>query len=184
MRNDCRSSISRPKVTHPKPRRGISSPPLPILHFTIVDFTENYVLMSFSNEQWHSGLTQWAPYAKVAERFFMPEITRRSLLRSAPVALLSSARAAKPLSIAFVTEPGGTHLSLLAKGIGKCPGLGGVAIADPSGESFASVRERLRGYGASLRTFKGHAEMIRALTPDLTVITVEARNNPPIVEAA
>src|SRR5712675_1891853 len=114
----------------------------------------------------------------------MPSITRRSLLKSAPVALVSSARAAKPLSIAFVTEPGGTHLNLLVKGAGKCPGLASVAIADPSGESFAKVREWVGGYGGALRTFKGHAEMLRTVTPNLTVVTVEARNNPPIVEAA
>jgi predicted dehydrogenase len=95
-----------------------------------------------------------------------------------------SARAAKKLSIAFVTEPGGTHLSLLAKGIATCEGIGPVAVADPSGESFAGVRDWLGGYGAGLRTFKGHDEMIKAMAPDLTVVTVEARHNPPIVEAA
>jgi predicted dehydrogenase len=111
-------------------------------------------------------------------------MTRRSLLGAVPGALLSSAHAAKPLSIGFVTEPGGSHLSLLVKGISKCGGIGSVAIADPSGESFATVRDWLGRYGGALRTFKGHTEMIQSTAPDLTVITVEARHNPAIVEAA
>jgi predicted dehydrogenase len=114
----------------------------------------------------------------------MPATTRRRLLRLAPVAMLSAHAAAKPLSIGFITEPGGTHLDLLVRGVAKCSGIGAVAVADPSGNSFGPVRTSLGQLGSGLRTFSSHREMLEALTPDLVVVTVEARHNPEIVETA
>ncbi len=114
----------------------------------------------------------------------MNGMNRRSLLQVASGAAVSLAAAAKPLSIAFVTEPGGTHLDLMVTGTAKCAGIGSVAIADPSGDSFAKVRKLLGRYGDNLKTFANHQELLRAVKPDLAVITVEARHNPEIVEAA
>jgi len=70
------------------------------------------------------------------------------------------------------------------RGAAKCAGIGSFALADPSGDSFANVRKLLGRYGDNLQTFRGHQELLRALKPDLTVITVEARHNPEIVGAA
>ena len=86
--------------------------------------------------------------------------------------------------MAFITEPGGTHLDLMVKGLAKCTGIGSVTAADPSGASFANVRRFLGPHSDRLRTFAGHKELLRAAKPDLAIITVEARHNPEIVEAA
>lgn len=108
----------------------------------------------------------------------MAVVTRRSILRAAPLAALSARSAEGKLSVAFITEPGGTHLDLMVKGVAKCTDVGSVAIADVSSESFERVRRLLDGSGHSLRTFTSPAEMLKSAKPDLTVVTVEARHNP------
>jgi predicted dehydrogenase len=109
--------------------------------------------------------------------------TRRHLLRILPAAAVASA-AAKPVNIGIVTEPGGTHLDLFARGLAKCPEVGTVAIADSSGKSFDSTRAALGPHGRTMRTYGSHREMLNALKPDLAIVTVEARNNPALVEDA
>lgn len=113
----------------------------------------------------------------------MLEHTRRHLLRLAPAAALMKA-AAIPVNIGIVTEPGGTHLDLFAKGLAKCPEVGTVAIADASGKSFEMVRAALGPLAGGLRTYASHREMLSALKPDLAIVTVEPRNNPALVEDA
>ena len=114
----------------------------------------------------------------------MPGISRRLVLEAAAGSALSLRAAEGPLSVAFITEPGGTHLDLMVKGLAKCTGIGRVTAADPSGASFANVRRFLGPHSDRLRTFAGHKELLRAAKPDLAIITVEARHNPEIVEAA
>src|SRR5438128_1232633 len=113
----------------------------------------------------------------------MPEKTRRVLLQSIPAALLS-ARAIRPLSVGVVTEPGGTHLDLLLKGVAKYDGVAKVGMADPSGQSFERARTYLGRYGLALRAFPDYAQMLGETRPDLTIVTVEAQHNPGVVEAA
>ena len=110
--------------------------------------------------------------------------SRRSLLRLAPAAVLTASAAPKPLHVAIVTEPGGTHLDLFAKGLAKSSGIASVSLADPSGKSFAPVRASLGPLAATLRTFASSGEMFKAVPPDLAIVTVEPRHNPALVEAA
>lgn len=114
----------------------------------------------------------------------MPATTRRHLLRLTPAAVLAASAAAKPLNIGIVTEPGGTHLDLFAKGLAKCSGIGTVSLADASGKSTDAVRASLGPLAAGLRTFTSHRQMLQTAKPDLVIVTVEARHNPALVADA
>lgn len=114
----------------------------------------------------------------------MPALTRRSLLRSTSLAAATALAADRKLSVAFITEPGGTHLELMVSGLAKCSGIGSVSLADESAQSFDRIRALLEPAGHQLRTFTAIPEMLKVAKPDLTVVTVEARHNPRLAQLA
>jgi predicted dehydrogenase len=114
----------------------------------------------------------------------MPAPSRRTLLQLAPGALLPARAAAKPLSVAVITEPTGTHRSLYFKGFAKCPEITQVAIADATGKTFEEARENLGPHAAGLRIFTDYRQMLREIRPSLTVVSLEPHHNPEVLKAA
>jgi predicted dehydrogenase len=120
---------------------------------------------------------------ELPERDFVPETTRRTLLYTAPGALLAARAAARPLAVGLITEPTGTHVSLFLSGLAKCPEITQVAIVDPSGKTFAQGRALLGPHAANLLTFASYEEMLRVVRPALTVVSLETYHNARVLEA-
>ncbi len=114
----------------------------------------------------------------------MSTTSGRTLLHLAPGALLSARAASKPLPVAVITEPTGSHLNLFFHGFAKCPEITQVAIADPTGKTFEIARKLLGPHASSLKTFSDYRQMLREVRPALTVVTLEAHHNAEVLTAA
>jgi predicted dehydrogenase len=88
------------------------------------------------------------------------------------------------IRVGVITEPGGAHLNLFVRALGRCEGVDTVALADPSGQTFERSRSALGARAASARTFADYREMLRAHRPGLVVITLEPVHTPEAISAA
>jgi predicted dehydrogenase len=86
------------------------------------------------------------------------------------------------ITVAVLTNAGGAHLDAYLAGLAATEDVEAVVVADPSGASEASARKTL---GTKLKSFvKEHEQALTAHQPTLALVTVEAVQAPPIIQAA
>lgn len=86
------------------------------------------------------------------------------------------------ITVAVLTNVGGAHLDAYLGGLAVTEGVDSVVVADPSGASEAAARKTL---GAKLKSFeKDHAKALTEYQPALALVTMEAVQSPPVIQAA
>src|SRR6266404_2343832 len=81
-----------------------------------------------------------------------------------------------------ITEAGGAHLPNYFSSLAQTGEIASVALCDPSGESDLLARKTL---GEKLTgMYKDASEMLRREKPNFALVTLEAVNSPPAIEAA
>src|SRR5581483_1794834 len=94
----------------------------------------------------------------------------------------ASNKTSKPSRTALLTEGGAAHVNFYLEALAKAPEAGSVSLCDPSGESFADAQKIL---GAKLTGTYGNAqELLRKERPFLALVSMEAVNSPPVIDAA
>ena len=101
---------------------------------------------------------------------------------TAPVGSLSSG--AGDIRVGIIAEPTGAHLGPLAVSLAKCRRVARVALADSTGETFEKQRVVFKDKASPLDTFRDRDQMLRALQPQLAVVTLEAHRSPDAIRAA
>jgi predicted dehydrogenase len=81
-----------------------------------------------------------------------------------------------------VIEPTGPHLDAYLDSLAGCQGIGGIAVADPTGETFARAEKALSGGSRPLRTFRDRSAMLREFRPELAVVSLESHRAPEAIE--
>ncbi len=88
----------------------------------------------------------------------------------------------QPIKVALMTGAGGAHLGAYFSALASCEDVESVAVADSSGQSFASAKkslgERLSG------TYRDVAEMLKQAKPVMVLVSMEAATAPPAIEMA
>jgi hypothetical protein len=73
---------------------------------------------------------------------------------TAPLRAFGVAETVAPIRVGIVSEPGGDHLGIYLRTLGKCRGVEQVALADATGGTFGMAKELLGPLAPGLRTFK------------------------------
>jgi predicted dehydrogenase len=88
----------------------------------------------------------------------------------------------KTIKVGVITSAGGAHLGDYFSSLGKIEEVEAVALADPSGKTEAAARKAL---GPKLKeVFKDHAGMLKGFEPHLALVSLEAVDAPPAINAA
>lgn len=91
---------------------------------------------------------------------------------------------AERIKIGVITEPTGAHLELYLRSLADCEGVEQVAIADSTGQTFDKAKHILGQRFPNLRTFRNSQEMIREVSPQMALITLEAYHSPQPIRIA
>jgi len=87
-----------------------------------------------------------------------------------------------PISVAVLTHASGPHLDAYLAGLAASSEVGEVAIADPSGSTFAAAQKTL---GPKLKaTGRDVVAVLREAKPKMALVTMEAVLAPPAIDAA
>lgn len=86
------------------------------------------------------------------------------------------------VDVGVITEPTGGHLGSFLRSLAIGRGVNRVAVADATGMTFAAAREALGDRLAG--TFLDRDEMLRAIQPRFTIVTLEGHHTPDAVQAA
>eukprot|EP01051_Picozoa_sp_SAG22_P003364 SAG22_NODE_162_length_16848_cov_16.978267_18_plen_414_part_00 len=85
-------------------------------------------------------------------------------------------------TVALISHLGGAHVELYMDGLAAAENVGRVVLADPDGVWESIAKEKL---GAKLAAvFADPHELLRAETPVMSLISMEARVSPPVIRAA
>ena len=88
----------------------------------------------------------------------------------------------KTSSVGVITQAGGAHLSHYFGALSNIAQVGAVAVADPSGQSFADARRIL---GTKLKGIHKDVDaMLQDIKPTLALVSMEAVLSPPAIDAA
>ncbi len=86
------------------------------------------------------------------------------------------------ITVAVLTNTGGAHLDAYLSGLAEIVEAESVVVVDPSGASEAAARKTL---GAKLKNFeRDHAKALSDHKPTLALVTLEAVQAPPVIQAA
>src|SRR5437868_3022648 len=86
------------------------------------------------------------------------------------------------ITVAVLTDAGGAHVELYMAGLAVTAEVEAVIVADPSGGCEATATKTL---GAKLKAFgRDHAKALADHNPTLALVTLEAVNAPPVIQAA
>jgi len=88
------------------------------------------------------------------------------------------------IKIGVITEPSAAHLEIYLDSVKDCRGVRGVAIADPSGESFQIAEGILKDRLRSTERYLNHLEMINTFEPDMVVVTLESHHAAVVIRMA
>lgn len=91
---------------------------------------------------------------------------------------------AEQFKVGVITEPTGAHLELYMSSLADCEGVEQVAIADSTGQTFDKAKQILGQRFPNLRTFRNSQEMIREVSPQMALITLEAYHSPQSITMA
>lgn len=88
-----------------------------------------------------------------------------------------------PIDVCFISEPTAHHRTSYLNVLAKLDGVRSVAVADHTGRTLADAKKRL---GKRFRepSYKDHSKMLKAVRPQLTVVTMEGVNAPNAVISA
>ena len=86
------------------------------------------------------------------------------------------------IKVAVVTGADGAHLSAYFPALAETAEAAPVVLSDPSGESFAAAQKALGGKLTA--TYKNLDEMLAKEKPELALVTMEAVQAPPAIDAA
>lgn len=105
-------------------------------------------------------------------------ITRRkaSLLLGA-----ASAFAQGRASVGLISDPSGPHLQIYLDSL-RDPSIGSIGIADATAGIFERAAKTLAP--RKIQTFQSSVEMLKAVSPQLVLVALEARLSPPAIELA
>src|ERR1700730_14035772 len=86
------------------------------------------------------------------------------------------------IRVGVLTHAEGAHLDAYFNALAKIPEAESVVLADPSGRTVAQAKKLL---GAKLQgTCKDRADLLKKSRPALALVTMEAAQAPPAIEAA
>ncbi len=86
------------------------------------------------------------------------------------------------ITVAVLTNTGGAHRDAYLAGLAEIVEAESVVVVDPSGASEAAARKTL---GAKLKNFeRDHAKALADHKPTLALVTLEAVQAPPVIQAA
>ena len=86
------------------------------------------------------------------------------------------------ITVAVLTNAAGAHLGAYLAGLAVTDEVEAVVVADPSGESEASVKKTL---GAKLKSYeRDHVKVLADHKPAMALVTMEAVQSPPAIQAA
>ena len=91
---------------------------------------------------------------------------------------------AESIKVGVITEPTGAHLELYLNALAHCEGAEQVAVADSTGQTFDKAKEILSPRFPDLRTYRNNQEMIREISPQMALITLEAHHSPQPIKMA
>jgi len=91
---------------------------------------------------------------------------------------------AESIKVGVITEPTGAHLELYLNSLAHCEGVEQVAVADSTGQTFDKAKEILSPKFPNLRTYRNNQEMIREISPQMALITLEAHHSPQPIKMA
>lgn len=86
------------------------------------------------------------------------------------------------IKVAVLTEAGGSHLDAYFTALAKCDEAGSVVLADASGASDELARDLLKEKWTG--TYRDYRELLRSEKPQMALISLEAVNAPPVIDAA
>ena len=88
----------------------------------------------------------------------------------------------KTIKVAVITEDGGAHLPDYFGSLAKIEEVDAVALADASEKSVEMARKTL---GDKLKEiYKNSGELLKKFAPHMAIVSLEAVNAPPVIEAA
>jgi predicted dehydrogenase len=88
----------------------------------------------------------------------------------------------KTIKVAIITQQDGAHLPDYFGSLAKVEEVASVSLVDPSGRSEAAARKAL---GTRFhRAYRDRASMLKEYEPQLAVVSLEAANAPPAIDAA
>jgi predicted dehydrogenase len=85
--------------------------------------------------------------------------------------------------VGVITQQNGPHLGIYFPALAVCSSISEVAVADPSGTTFASAKEMLGQY-AEFQPFSDPAAMIDTFQPDLVLVALAAHRAPTRIHEA
>lgn len=86
------------------------------------------------------------------------------------------------ISVGLIVHPQGAHLSAYYEGLAKTDEVEAVSVADPTGETEAQARKFL---GDKFKTmFRDTKTMLKETNPKMALVSVEAGQSPPEIDAA
>jgi hypothetical protein len=91
---------------------------------------------------------------------------------------------AELINVGVVTEAQGPHLEAYLSSLAAADGVELVALVDPSEKSFEKARVFFEKATRRLQTFRDEREMIQAVHPKLTVVTLPAFQAPGPIQLA
>lgn len=86
------------------------------------------------------------------------------------------------MKVALITHAEGAHLSAYFSALASAGDCDEVILVDPSERWQASAREKLEA--KLTRTYTSHVEMLARESPSMCLISMEAKDAPPVIEAA
>jgi predicted dehydrogenase len=88
----------------------------------------------------------------------------------------------KSIAVGVLTQEGGAHLELYFAALASCPEVEAVAVADPSGKCIPAARAKL---GPKFKdAFKDAGDLLAKVQPQVILVSMEAVQSPPVIEAA
>ena len=88
----------------------------------------------------------------------------------------------KTIKVGVITNAEGAHLPDYFTSLAKTEEVESVVLADPTGKTVAGARKAL---GGKLKdTYKDAREMLRQAQPQMAVVSLEAAQAPPMIDAA
>jgi predicted dehydrogenase len=88
----------------------------------------------------------------------------------------------KTIKVAVVTQPQGAHLSDYFESLAMIEEAEAVALVDPTGKTAEQARKALKG--KLKEVFKDSAAMYKSFKPQMAIVSLEAVQGPPAIDAA